>query len=99
MRSVNNDFVGADEAQHITCLFIQKVQIKVGIGQATREVFHACNLCFQKGKFSGKGAALCVDFRSFEDAIVALDRGKGVTSCGVAIFARPECRLRPDELD
>lgn len=43
----NNDLVAAQQADNRACLFVQQVKIEVGVGQASRQVFHHRDLCIQ----------------------------------------------------
>ena len=75
--SVQHNLVGAQIAQNVARAFIQKIQIKVVIGQARSQVGNAGQLGLQTGAGVFKGSNLGAQFDAAEFAMFAHDGGKG----------------------
>ena len=74
---LNDDLVGADHAQHVARLLIEKVEIKVVIAETLGQIFHPRNLGAQLCKVFFENGFFRFDLDTTKQAVIALNGGKG----------------------
>lgn len=76
-RQPDDDFIPAHVTQHHAQLFVQQVDVKIGVRQPVRQVAHPRQFGLQGRAFGRQFLAFGVDLHPAEQPVIALDRGEG----------------------
>jgi len=71
-----DDFVAAHEAQNAAGLFVQKIEIEIGVRETLGQIFHTSDLCVERIQPGLKRARFAFDLGAAEQAVIALYGGE-----------------------